>query len=76
MTALKASGRSLWSLARDGTGNPKPVMLPQALVVLQHVRRVRANLKPVGREKEEISGDAWSRALKGKLLGSRSTRAG
>ena len=76
MTALKASGRSLWSLARNGMGKPKPAAAGPWLVVLQHVRRVRANLKPVGREEEEVSGDAWPRALKGKLLGSRSTRAG
>ena len=39
-------------------------------MVLEHVRRVRANLKPVAqaqREEHEVSGDAWLRTLKGKL---------
>ena len=63
-------GRSLWALAREGVGNPEPRAADPWSMVLEHVRRVRANLKPVvqaQREEQEVSGDAWLRTLKGKL---------
>lgn len=61
------TGRSLWAVAQDGVRKPTS---DSWSMVLEHVRRMRANLKPVAqaqRQEEEVSGDAWLRALKGKL---------